>query len=90
MLIKFSDVQIGDEIVIPSNPKLKYLKVLSKTAKGSYKCSTYRGDQISFFNPNHINKDVFICNSNVEEHNSTFYLREDNNYTDLWLVKREN
>ena len=90
MLIKFKNVQIGDEIIIPSNSNLKYLKVLSKTSKGNFKCSAFKGDKPSSWNPKHILSNIFIFNSNVKEHNTTFYLKDDNGYMDIWLVKREN
>ena len=90
MLIKWKDVRVGDEILIPSNSNLKYLKVLSKTPSGkSFKCSTYRGDKPSYWNPNIIIKNVYECEADVLKHNSTFYLRDDRGYSDIWLVKRE-
>lgn len=89
MLIKFEDIRIGDEILIPSNSKIKYLKVLKKTASGkSLKCSAFRGDRPSFW-ANYICKDVYICEPDSSKHNTTFYLKNDKGYTDIWLVKRE-
>lgn len=89
MLIKFQDLKKGDEIIIPSNSKLKYLKVLGKTASGkSFRCSAFRGDRPSLWG-NFIQKDVYICEPDSSKHNATFYLKDDSGYTDIWLVKRE-
>ena len=89
MLISFNDIKVGDEIVIPSNSKLKYLKVLSKTASvKSFRCSAFRGDRPSFWG-NYIQKNVYICQPDSSSHNDIFYLRDDNGYTDIWLVRRE-
>ena len=89
MLISFKDIKIGDEIIIPSNSKLKYLKVKSVTKSGSLKCSAYRGDRPSFWG-NHTNKNIYICQPDSSLHNAVFYLKNDDDYTDIWLVKREN
>lgn len=90
MLIKFEDIKIGDEIIIPSNSKLKYLKVISVTKKDSLKCSAFRGDRPSFWNPTYTVKNVYICQPDASLHNAVFYLRDDNGYTDIWLVRRDN
>ena len=90
MLIKFQELRVGDEVLITSNSKLKYLKLLKKTASGkSFKCSTFRGDESSTWNPNYIKKDVYICEPDSSKHNATFYLKDDRGYSDIWLVKRE-
>lgn len=90
MLISFQDIKIGDEIIIPSNSKLKYLKVINVTKKGSLKCSAFRGDRPSFWNPTHTMKNVYICQPDSSLHNTFYYLKDDNGYTDIWLVRREN
>lgn len=87
MLIKFEDLKIGDEVIIPSNSTLKYLKILSKTKKGSFKCSAFVGDKVRFWGG--VSKNTHICNPNVEEHNKVFYLTDDKGYRDIWLIKRE-
>jgi len=88
MLISFKDIEIGDEIIISSNSKLKYLKVISKTASGkSFKCSAFRGDRPSFWGI-HIEKNVYICQPDSSLHNTIFYLMNDEGYSDIWLVKR--
>jgi hypothetical protein len=89
MLIKFEDIRIGDEIIIPSNSKLKYLKVKSVTKSGSLKCSAFRGDRPSFWS-SCIDKNKYIFQSDVSLHNAVFYLKNDGGYTNIWLVKREN
>ena len=65
MLISFQDIKIGDEIIIPSNSKLKYLKVV-RLGKKSHACSLQRGVDIdgtlSSWNEN-------TCQSDISKHN---------------------
>lgn len=87
MLINFEDIKIGDEILIPSNSNLKYLKVISITNKGSLKCSLGK-NKISLPNYYNVIKDKYI-EMDITKHNTIFYLKNDFGYTDIWLVKRE-
>jgi hypothetical protein len=88
MLIDFKNIKIGDEILIPSNSNLKYLKVISITNKGSLKCSLGK-NKIPLPNYYHTyRKDKYI-ETDITKHNSIFYLKDDRGYTDIWLVKRE-
>ncbi len=85
MLIPFSDLKVGDEVIIATG-KLRYVKVLSLPKKPNSKtcrCSVYRashplgGGTYEKFNPN------------TEEHND----RASINFMwldSIWLVKREN
>ena len=45
---------------------------------------------LTFWNPTHIMKNVYICQPDSSLHNTVFYLKDDNGYTDIWLVRREN
>ena len=93
-LIKVSELEIGDEIIISSYSNLKYLKVIKlpklKTNNwGDYytnvKCSTRREIFKTFRGEN-----VYITKfeQDVTQHNSVIY--QDLNNRDILLVKREN
>ncbi len=93
-LIKISELEIGDEIIISSYSKLKYLKVLNlpKLKTGSWrdyytnvKCSIKQKHCISKWGKN-ININIF--EQDVTQHNSVIY--QDLNNRDILLVKREN
>ena len=93
-LIKVSELEIGDEIIISSYSNLKYLKVIKlpklKTNNwGDYytnvKCSIKQEHHISKWGKNiHIN----IFEQDVTQHNSVIY--QNLNNRDILLVKREN
>ena len=86
MLIDFKDIRVGDEIIIPSNSNIKYLKVISKTKSGqSLKCSIGEG----ITGKGAYGRGRYYCETDVSKHNAIFYLRDDNGYRDIWLVKRE-
>ena len=93
-LIEVSELEIGDEIIISSYSKLKYLKVLKlpklKTSRwGDYytsvKCSIKQKHCVSKWGKN-ININIF--EQDVTQHNSVIY--QDLNNRDILLVKREN
>ena len=87
MLIKWEDLLEGDEVIIPSNSNLKYLKII-RLGKKSHRCSLQRNidrnGQVT--NAWHEN----TCQSDISKHNDIFYLKDESNYRDIWLVKREN
>ena len=93
-LIKVNELEIGDEIIISSYSKLKYLKVLKlpklKTSRwGDYytnvKCSIKQEHRVSRLGKN-ININIF--EPDVTQHNSVIY--QNLNNRDILLVKREN
>ena len=93
-LIKISELEIGDEIIISSYSNLKYLKVLKlpklKTSRwGDYytnvKCSIKQEHRVSRLGKN-ININIF--EQDVTQHNSIIY--QDLNNKHILLVKREN
>ena len=93
-LIKISELERGDEIIISSYSKLKYLKVLKlpklKTNRwGDYytnvKCSIKQEHRVSKLGKN-ININIF--EQDVAQHNSIIY--QNLNNRDILLVKREN
>lgn len=93
MLIDFKDIQVGDEIIVPSNSNLKYLKVLKLGIK-SHKCSIHSGPDkiIPQTYPDGSTSNWFkknTCVSDISLHNHTFYLNDEHGYKDFWLVKRE-
>ena len=93
-LIEVSELEVGDEIIISSYSKLKYLKVLKlpklKTSRwGDYytnvKCSIKQKHCVSKWGKN-ININIF--ETDVTKHNSIIY--QNLNNRDILLVKREN
>lgn len=86
MLISFQDIKIGDEIIIPSNSNLKYLKVV-RLGKKSHACSLQRGVDRDGILSSSWNENT--CQSDISKHNNTFYLKDDSDYRDIWLVRRE-
>ena len=96
MQIKFEDLEKGDEIIIPSNSNLKYLKLISKTKKGNWKCSMGIVNKTFTYIFNGINRShshTFHKNKHfqpdINQHNTHYYLNNKSNYVDMWLVKRE-
>ena len=93
-LIKVSELEIGDEIIISSYSNLKYLKVLKlpklKTNNwGDY----YTNVKCSIKQEHHISKwgkqmNINIFEQDVTQHNSVIY--QNLNNRDILLVKREN
>ena len=85
-LIKFSEVEVGDEIIISAHSDLKYLKVLrlprkvdSKTFKVSLR-RDQRGTKWSWL--------VNSFEQDVTKHNDVMY--QNLGGRDIFLVKREN
>ena len=93
-LIKISELEIGDEIIISSYSNLKYLKVLKlpklKTSRwGDY----YTNVKCSIKQEHHISKwgkqtNVNFFETDTSKHNSIIY--QDLNNRHILLVKREN
>ena len=93
-LIKISELEVGDEIIISSYSNLKYLKVIKlpelKTSRwGDYytnvKCSIKQKHCVSEWGKN-VNINIF--EQDVTQHNSIIY--QDLNNRHILLVKREN
>ena len=93
-LIKVSELEIGDEIIISSYSNLKYLKVLKlpklKTNSwGDY----YTNVKCSIKQEHHISKwgkqtNVNFFETDTSKHNSIIYQNLNNRH--ILLVKREN
>ena len=93
-LIKISELEIGDEIIISSYSNLKYLKVVKlpklKTNRwGDY----YTNVKCSIKQEHHISKwgkqtNVNFFETDTSKHNSIIY--QDLNNRHILLVKREN
>ena len=78
MLIKWEDLEVGDEIIIPSNSNLKYLKVTRLGVK-SHACSFQKGVEetktvIWGGGSYNVNKPQ-TCEPDISKHNATFYLK---------------
>ena len=92
-LIKISELEIGDEIIISSYSNLKYLKVvkLPKLKTGSWK-DYYTNVKCSLSKKRMKNGNfewnVSIFETDVNKHNSIIY--QNLNNRDILLVKREN
>lgn len=92
-LIKISELEIGDEIIISSYSKLKYLKVvkLPKLKTSSWK-DYYTNVKCSLSKKRMKNGNfewnVSIFETDVTKHNSIIY--QNLNDRDILLVKREN
>lgn len=86
------DLRVGDEIIVPSNSNLKYVKVLSlgKPGAKTTRCSI-RKDVIkvpaSKWRKEYL-KTEYIFEQNAELHNWKFNLNLRGRM--IWLVKREN
>ena len=93
-LIKVSELEVGDEIIISSYSNLKYLKVVKlpklKTSRwGDY----YTNVKCSIKQEHHISKwgkqtNVNFFKTDTSKHNSIIY--QDLNNRHILLVKREN
>ena len=93
-LIKVSELEVGDEIIISSYSNLKYLKVVKlpklKTSRwGDY----YTNVKCSIKQEHHISKwgkqtNVNFFETDTSKHNSIIY--QDLNNRHILLVKREN
>ena len=93
-LIKVSELEVGDEIIISSYSNLKYLKVIKlpklKTNRwGDYytnvKCSIKQDYYVTRWGRQ---RSINIFEQDVTKHNSTVY--QNLNNRDIFLVKREN
>ncbi len=96
MLIKWEDLKVGDEVLIPSNSNLKYLKV-ERLGDNSHRCSFQKDviDKIpcSYTHNGQIKHyDILkplTCEPDISKHNAIFYLKNEGGYKDIWLIKRE-
>ena len=92
-LIKISELEIGDEIIISSYSNLKYLKVmkLPKLKTNNWR-SYYTNVKCSLskkrMKNGNVEWNVFIFEQDVTKHNSIIY--QDLNNKHILLVKREN
>ena len=93
-LIKVSELEVGDEIIISSYSNLKYLKIIKlpklKTSNwGDYytnvKCSIKQEHHISKWGKN---MNINIFETDTSKHNAIVY--QDLNNRHILLVKREN
>ena len=89
MQIKFEDLKRGDEILITSNSNLRYLKLLHKTKKGSWRCSMGNQKKIFRIGKSYTQDVLNHLQPNTDEHNLVFYLKNEEDYIDMWLVRRE-
>ena len=93
-LIKVSELEVGDEIIISSYSNLKYLKVLKlPKLKSNNWGDYYTNVKCSIKQVHHISKwgkqtNVNFFETDISKHNSTIY--QDLNYRHILLVKREN
>ena len=95
-IIKIEELEVGDEIIVPSNGKLRYWKLLRKPTinpktgrQRAVKCSTNLTREVRTFNspsrgPQTYNVDSYICTPD----NHNFEKSVDLRWRDLWLVKR--
>jgi hypothetical protein len=105
MKIKVESLKIGDEVLIPSNSNLKYLKVLKEpqlqksldwrgnTYYKSIRCSV-GGIRHTKTRTRYNGELVNYTNTDYEldtnVNNHTLKINVDLNHKDIWLVKREN
>jgi hypothetical protein len=101
MKIEVKDLMVGDEIIVPSQAKLKYVKVLAapKSTKLDYRGNPfYKTVKCSIKSVqttlpvNHYRHKIGVKNdyqfeTDVLQHNAKIYLNL--NYTDIFLVKRD-
>ena len=93
-LIKVSELEVGDEIIISSYSNLKYLKVmkLPKLKSNNWR-DYYTNVKCSIKQDNYMTKygrqrSINIFETDVTKHNSIVY--QDLNNRDILLIKREN
>ena len=86
-LIQFSEVMVGDELIISAHSQLKYLKVLRIPVKkdGTRFKVSLRRDQRGNGNWSWL---VNIFEQDVAQHNSIMY--QDLSVRDVFIEKREN
>ena len=82
MHIKWIDLEIGDEIIVPAKNNLRYLKVIERHKK-QVNCSSY--DTTVEVDPWR----RITLQSDISLHDKVFPLLEEKNTRDIWLVKRE-
>lgn len=83
MRIRYKDLEVGDEVIIPSNSDLKYLKLLSKNTR-SFTCSICVGNP----HPNGLAFRKDFLEEDISKHDAKYYLQDTGDYVDIWLVKR--
>lgn len=98
-LVEIKDLQIDDEIIISSNSKLKYLKILKlpeyhpnlnwrgQPYYKSVRCSIRQDSKIRqhWNNTDYVSKN-YVFETDITKHNRKISL--DLNDRDIWLVKR--
>lgn len=102
MVIEIKDLRVGDEIIVPSQSRLKYLKILRtpqlgtklhyKTKSPLYKAIKCSGNKETQQNTHIWNGKPYITKTVVwkctpEEHNVETF--ENLNYKTFWLVNRK-
>ena len=93
-LIKVSELEVGDEIIISSYSNLKYLKVLKlPKLKTNHWGGYYTNVKCSIKREHHISKwgkqiNVNFFETDTSKHNSIIYQNLNNRH--ILLVKREN
>lgn len=90
MIVKFNELKVGDEIIVPLNSRMIFGKVLRFTKKSAVIStkihevrktigSNYRCKPLTWI------ERTYEC-APVSEHNSTKYV---NHYRDFWVMKRD-
>lgn len=102
MVVEIKDLRVGDEIIVPSNSQLKYLKVLRIPQLGTKlhwktKLPLYKGIKCSGRNriestTYNYNAKPYVITKKIwecshEGHNVELY--ENLNYKTIWLVNRQ-
>lgn len=105
MLIELKDLRKGDEIIVSSNSRLKYLKILRNPVLGkrvgwqggllykSLMCSSRRDEVTYTFhysNPKYTPKTIKRKEFQCTAEGHNIERYENLNYRTMWLVKREN
>ena len=93
-LIKISELELGDEIIISSYSNLKYLKIIKlPKLKTNHWGDYYTNVKCSIKQEHHISKwgknmNINFFETDISKHNSTIYQNLNNRH--ILLVKREN
>lgn len=96
-IIKIEELEVGDEILCPSNGSLRYFKILRKPTKNpktgrwrAVHCSTNISEQTRSYTGYQGQLQTYKVTTyrcTPEEHNTKKSV--DLSYKDLWLVRRE-
>lgn len=90
MIVKFNELKVGDEVIVPLNSKMIFGKVLRFTKKSAVISTKIHEVRKTITNnygykPRTWIERTYEC-APVSEHNSTKYV---NHYRDFWVVRRE-